>query len=253
MIHHSISTSFDNAVSPYDPNCFLPPSYQFQLDLLSTLSKHRIDLNFHDKIIHVIKQHSSNQMLHFSSDTLQNRNLFLKIIKRNLSTAILKPKDILVNLKRGGQDNVADFNLKAMILSLILDENLMHPNNLAEGYDIFIGKGSQPDDIYGEIHTVDAWEPARQHFCGDDLCNMPLALVIFGDKSDLDLHGTLSTLPLTFTLLCFNQQSRNKSKFWRPLSFIPNLSYGATLPKNSSKPLDSVQDEHNCSKVSFSS
>jgi hypothetical protein len=55
---------------------------------------------------------------------------------------------------------------EAMILSLVLDENLMHPDNIAEGYDIFTGKGSQPDDIYGEIHTGDAWEPVRQHFCG---------------------------------------------------------------------------------------
>ena len=77
MIHHSISTSFDNAVIPYDLNCSLPLSYQFQSDLLSTLSKHRIDLNLHDETIHVINQHSSDQMLHFSLDTLQKRNLFL--------------------------------------------------------------------------------------------------------------------------------------------------------------------------------
>jgi hypothetical protein len=83
-------------------------------------------------------------------------------------------------------------------------------------------------------------------FCGDDPRNMPLALVIFGDKAHLDLHGTLSILPLTFTLSCFNEHSRTKSEFWRPLSFIPNLSYGATSSKNSSKPLDSVQDEHDC-------
>jgi hypothetical protein len=115
-----------------------------------------------------------------------------------------------------------------MILSLVLDENLMHHNNIAEGYDIFTGKGSEPDDFYGEIHTGDAWEPARKHFCGDDPSNMPLALVVFGDKSHLNLHGTLSTLLLTFTLSCFNKKSRNKSEFWRPLSFIPNLCYGAT-------------------------
>jgi hypothetical protein len=51
-----------------------------------------------------------------------------------------------------------------MILSPVLDGNLMHSDNIAEGYDIFTGKGSQPDDVYGEIHTGDAWEPARQLF-----------------------------------------------------------------------------------------
>ena len=252
-IHCSIANSDDDAVNPFNSNCSLPPSYQFQLDLLATLSKHRIDLNVHDEIIHLIKQHSSDQKLHFSSDTLQNRHVFLKKIERNLSTEIFKPKDVLVKLKGGGQANVSIFNLEAMILSLVLDDNLMHSDNIAEGYDIFTGKGGQPDDVYGEIHTGDAWEPARQHFCGDDQSNIPLALIIFGDKSHLDLHGTLSTLPITFTISCFNEQSRNKTEFWRPLAFIPNLSYGATSSKNSSKPLDSVQDEHDCLKVCFSS
>ncbi len=76
----------------------------------------------------------------------------------------MKPKHFLVNLKGGGQANVAVFNLEVMSLSLVLDENLMHPDIIAEGYDIFTGKGSQPDDVYGEIHTGDAWEPGRQHF-----------------------------------------------------------------------------------------
>ncbi len=60
---------------------------------------------------------------------------------------------------------------------------------------------------------------------------MPIALVIFGDKTHLDLHGSLSTLPIIFTLSYFNQESRNKDKFWHPLAFLPNLSYGALSRK----------------------
>jgi hypothetical protein len=257
LIHHlrrfSASTPLEDAALPYNLTCSLPPSSQFQLDLLSTLSKHRIDLNLHNEIIDVIKQHSSDHKLHFSSDTLQNRIPFLKKMESNLHVSQLKPKDILVNLNGGGKANVAVFNLKAMILSLLLDDNLMRPKNIAEGFDIFTGKGSLPDDVYGEIHTGDAWEPAREHFCGDDPCNMPVALIIFGDKSHLDLHRSLSTLPLTFTLSLFNEKSRNRSELWQPLSFIPNLSYGATSSKNSAKPNESQQDEHNCLKVSLSS
>ena len=236
---------------PYNKDCSFPPSYQFQLDLLSTLSKHKIDLNLHDEIIDVIKQHSSETRLHFSSDTLQNRLPLLKKIERNLDTNQLKPIDHIINLSGGAQATISVFNLKAMILSLLLDDNLMTPENLAQGYDIFTGTSSQPDDVYGEIHTGDAWEPARRRFCGDDPRNMPVALVVFGDKSHFDLHGTLSTLPLTFTLSCFNLKSRNSSEFWRPLAFIPNLSYGATSSKNSAKPVESLQDEHECLKACF--
>ena len=63
-----------------------------------------------------------------------------------------------MNLSGGVQATVSVLNLKAMLLSLLLDDNLMRPENLAEGYNIFTGKGSQPDDVYGEIHTGDAWE-----------------------------------------------------------------------------------------------
>ncbi len=74
LIHHlsrfSASTLLEDAVYPYNPNCSLSPSSQFQLNLLSTLSKHRIDLKLHNELIDVIKQHSSDHKFHFSSDTL---------------------------------------------------------------------------------------------------------------------------------------------------------------------------------------
>ncbi len=90
--------------------------------------------------------------------------------------------------------------------------------------------------------------------------NMPLdhvIFVIFGDKSHLDLKGTLSTIPIIFTFTCFNQDARNKVENWRPLSFLPNLSHGVLSSKNEKSnkknPVLSVQDEHNCLWVAFSS
>jgi hypothetical protein len=84
--------------------------------------------------------------------------------------------------------------------------------------------------------------------------NMPLALVIFGDKSHLDLHGSLLTLPIIFPLSCFNQESRNKELFLHPLAFLPNLSYGAFTSKKLKKPSKkSCQDEYDCLHAAFSS
>ena len=123
--------------------------------------------------------------------------------------------------------SVAVYDLKAMIMSLLTDKRLMNPENIAPGYDLFTGKLVGDVHHLGEIHTGDAWEPARQRFCGDDPHNMPLALVVFADKSHLDLHGSLSTLPIIFTLSCFSKQSRNSVNFWRPMAFIPNLNAGS--------------------------
>jgi hypothetical protein len=85
----------------------------------------------------------------------------------------------------------------------------------------------------------------------------PWVLKIFGDKSHLDLKGALSTIPIIFTFTCFNQNARNKVENWRPLSFLPNLSHGVLSSKNKKSnkknPVLSVQDEHNCLWVAFSS
>jgi hypothetical protein len=138
----------------------------------------------------------------------------------------LKPHDVDVNLTFGGQATISVFDLETMIMSLLTDPTLMQPKNIAHGYDLFTGKceANNTDDQYGKIHTGDAWEPARQQFCHDDNpINMPIVLVIFANRSHFDLHGSLSTLPIIFTLSCFNQESRNKDKFWQPLAFLPNL------------------------------
>ena len=109
----------------------------------------------------------------------------------------------------------------------------MTQENIAHGYDLFRGKSVGDVHHLSEIHTGDAWQPARQRFGGDDRHNMPLGLVVFADKSHLDLHGSLLTLPIIFTLSCFNEQSRNSINFWRPMGFIPNLNAGSLTSRYS--------------------
>ena len=101
VIDHSIVPSAGDTAIPYNPNCSMPLSYCFQLDLIHALSKHRINLNVHDKIIQVIKNHSSDCAFHFSLDNLMNRMPFFNKIERDLSCSILKPKAVLVNINEG--------------------------------------------------------------------------------------------------------------------------------------------------------
>ena len=51
VIDHSIIPSTEDSAIPYDPNCVIPLSYCFHLDLIQALSNHRINLNVHDEII----------------------------------------------------------------------------------------------------------------------------------------------------------------------------------------------------------
>ena len=104
---------------------------------------------------------------------------------------------------------------------------------------------------YGEVHSGDAWLPAKAQYCDSTDGNiMPVALIVFGDKSHTDLHGALSLTPIIFTLTLFNRIARNNTQFWRPMGYIPNLSYGkGTSNKTSTK--DKIQDEHWCLSCIF--
>jgi hypothetical protein len=145
-----------------------------------------------------------------------------------------------------------------MILDLVTNPLTMNDSNIAAGYDVFTGNVDQsfPDNqCYGEVHTGDQWIKAKNRYCTntDEMDNeMPIALIVFGDKSHTDLHGTLSVTPLTFTLTCFNRAARNNNDFWRPLAYIPNLSYGKNkADKRETK--DNIQDEHRCLSAALDS
>ena len=155
----------------------------------------------------------------------------------------------------GRKATVFVFNVEVMIVSLLSDESLMHDNNLAEGYDIFTGRVDSKNPInakYGEVHTGDAWRPARKHYCGKKGEKMPIALIVFGDKTATDLHGDLSVTPIIFTLTFFNRAARNNPAFWRPLAYVPNLQHGKG--KSDKTPSSTkVQDEHRCLDAAFKS
>jgi hypothetical protein len=99
-----------------------------------------------------------------------------------------------------------------MIINLLIDQTLMNKKNLAEGYNIFTGDidNNHPFNTkFGEVHTGDAWLPSRNQHCrstekGE---SMPIALVVFGDKSHTDLHSSLSLTPIIFTLSLFNRNA----------------------------------------------
>ena len=78
--------------------------------------------------------------LSFSSDNLTNRNRFVQKLGTSFRTETLKHKDVEVPLELGGYAVTPVFDLDAQIMSLLLDDSLMHQDNIAEGYDIFTGK-----------------------------------------------------------------------------------------------------------------
>ena len=81
---------------------------------------------------------------------------------------------------------------------------------------------------------------------------MPVALIVFGDKLHTDLHGALALTPVIFMLTLFNRSARNNTNFWRPIAYIPNLSYGKGN-MDQTEMRHKMQDEHTCLSCAFQS
>ena len=219
---------------PYDTNVSLAEHYRFQIEMMDVLARHRVDLSLHDELIDLIKHYSDNDQLNFSAENLRSREGMVSNLEKVFKTTPMKPTNVNVKLKSGALATVATFDVEAMILSLLNDKTIMKKENLAPGYDFLTGKSLGEPTILNEFHTGTAWKKGVERFCVDDN-DTPIGLVIFGDKSHFDLHGTLATTPLIFTLTCFNQEARKSVDFWRPIGFIPNLSYGKTSKTSKKK------------------
>jgi hypothetical protein len=146
------------------------------------------------------------------------------------------------------------FDDKHMTQSLLTNPSLMKESNFAEGYNVLTSevlKGHPENKNYSEVHTDDAWKPAMKRYY-QNMTDMPVALIVFADKTHTDLHGALSLTPIIFTLTLYNRASRNNRKFWRPLGYIPNLSLGKGTSDKTAN-LDKIQDEHDCISFVFQS
>jgi hypothetical protein len=99
------------------------------------------------------------------------------------------------------------------------------------------------------VHTSAAWLPARNRYFKNET-DMPVGLIVFGDKSQTDLNGALLLTPIIFTMTLFNSAAQNDSKFWRLIGYIPNLGYGREI-SNKSLTRDNIQDDHSYISLAF--
>ena len=89
-----------------------------------------------------------------------------------------------VKLSNGSLATVSTFYVEYMIISMLTDKELMHPDNIAEGYDIHTGEvdpNCPANQCYREIHTGDAFQQALKYYCGEKGEYMPIPLVVLQD------------------------------------------------------------------------
>jgi hypothetical protein len=197
---------------------------KFQVMLNDLLLKHKASLLLYDEIIDLISIYISSPNFN-RLDKFKSRKTLLQSSQKSLNTSCLRPLNGTVWLHNDSLVTVPIFDAKHIIKSLLTNPSLMKESNFTEGYNVLMGevlRGHPENKKYSEVRTGDAWKPAMKRYCQ----NVPVALIVFANKTHTDLHGALSLTPIIFTLTLYNNASRNNPKFWRPLGYIPNLSYG---------------------------
>jgi hypothetical protein len=188
-----------------------PKSYssviKFQVGLSDIVNKHKASLQMYDDVCSLVNEYTSSHDF-YQYAKLQSRKTFLKSIEEKYGTHTMKPNHCNVRLHDNTCVTVPVFDTKTMIKSLLTDKSIMKSSNFAEGYNVLTGDvdNNMPcNQKYGEVHTGDGWLPAKARYYNvteGDI--MPVALIVFGDKSHSDLHGALSLTPIIFTLTLFN-------------------------------------------------
>jgi hypothetical protein len=200
----------------------LSPTILFQIHLEHTLRGHReVDQCLLNEVTNVIRLHTGRG-LSLEGANFRSRSQLIDTIVEAFNLMYTKPKIVKVPVT-GGYASVGVYDVKAQLLSLLHDPEVMMEDNFASGYDIMTGLPTEESDCYGEVHTGWLWEKARAHYCGNRSNVFPLGLICFYDKTWTDLHGSLSCSPFIVVPTFLNLECRRKVEFHRVLGYVPNL------------------------------
>jgi hypothetical protein len=180
---------------------------RFQVMLHDLIMKHKASLQMFDNICNLVNEFTSSPEF-LVNTKLQYQKSFVHSIEGSYHTWLLRPNNQDVRLHDGTIVIVPVFDMKEMLTSLLTDQTIMVDTNFAEGCDVLTGGvdvNNCSNDKYGEVHIGDAWIPARDQYCSNPQGpTMPVGLIVFGDKSHTNLHGTLFLTPIIFTLTLFD-------------------------------------------------
>jgi hypothetical protein len=157
------------------------------------IMKHKASLQMFDDICNLVNEYTSSPDF-LVNTKLQSQKSFLCSVEGSYCTQLLRPYNQNVRLHDGTIVTVPVFDMKEMLASLLTDQTIMVDTNFADGYNVLTGDvdvNNPKNDKYGEVHTGDAWIPTMDRYCSNPQGpTMPVGLIVFGDKSHTNLHGT---------------------------------------------------------------
>ena len=162
------------------------------IDLFHLLKTSNVPLVMFDRIIRWLKRHESG-ICDNGISGIMNRNNFINSMNQKLygsSISMMKPKLKPTVLSSGRTSNVVVFSIKEMILKMVTNKSLFHPDNLL--LDPTNPCGDVLDDgYYGDVNTGTWFAEAKAREC-----TLPNHILMpfchFIDGLSVDKYGKLS-------------------------------------------------------------
>jgi hypothetical protein len=138
---------------------------KFQILLNDLLIKHKASLLLYDEICQLFQQYISSPTFDRFAK-FKSRKSLLTSTKKTLNSKSLQLIHGTVRLHKNTLVTVPVFDTKHMIV--------INEKNFAGGYNVLTGKvdNHPANNKYGEVHTGDAWLPARDTYSQNRLTCM---------------------------------------------------------------------------------
>ena len=222
-----------------------------QIDLLQILKGH--DLNLFDKIMQwkLRCEVDYNDIFRPAEGRPKTRKTVLKELSALYGYDKLEPTVKKITLPHTEVTvNMIVFPFRQMLLSMLTNPISMQPENLSFDKCNPTKKPVEDGDdgYYDDLGTGSISVTAHETYCKDNGKDMLCELMLFIDKTHLDVKGKHTLEPIMFTLGIFNRHYRNKSEAWRPLGYLPNLDQLA--PHSSAD--EKQQDYQYCVRIMMS-
>lgn len=183
--------------------------------LASILNSVKAPLHTYDKILKWFKIIQSQGIDMTSAPSY--KSLIRRVTdRRGLSGTF--PKTVSLKVPSGNKVNVTKFSFAANLFSLLSNEDLMRPENLIFGNDIFYRvPDHKSDHVFDDVETSEWYLRTQKTYC-ISIKDVLIPIIIFIDKTQVK---SKNTEPISFTLGIFKRHIRRKPIAWRNFGLIP--------------------------------
>jgi hypothetical protein len=119
---------------------------------------------------------------------------------------------------------VVCFDFGMSLLSLLQDEHLMQPQNLAINLENPTTLYQPPTNRLGDTNTGTRYRELYTEYITDPTRQLLAPIIMYMDGTAIDSKGRLEVCPVSFTCSLFRESARRHSESWRLLGYIPDLN-----------------------------